>query len=92
VPDAVPHWAFTAFLFGVGLESWHNIEHAVIISNVIRNGGCPCPGIGDVALGISDTVLHFFYNVIAYSATVPAFVYYIARTRSATALRVQPAH
>ena len=85
VPELVPRWAYTAFLFGVTLEGWHNIEHAVIISNVIRNGGCPCPGIGDVALGITDTVLHFFYNAIAYSATVPAFVYYISRTRSARA-------
>jgi hypothetical protein len=89
VPDAVPRWAYAAFLFGVGLEGWHNIEHAVIISNVIRNGGCPCSGIGDVALGISDTVLHFFYNAIAYSATVPAFVYYISRTRSTVALRAE---
>jgi hypothetical protein len=87
VPDAVPRWAYAAFLFGVGLEGWHNIEHAVIISNVLRNGGCPCPGIGDVALGISDTVLHFFYNAIAYSATVPAFFYYISRTHPGTARR-----
>jgi hypothetical protein len=89
VPDIVPRWAYAAFLFGVGLEGWHNVEHAVIISNVIRNGGCPCPGIGDVALGITDTVLHFFYNAIAYSATVPAFVYYISRTRSQRAHRVE---
>lgn len=85
VPEVVPRWAYAAFLFAVSLEGWHNIEHAVIISNVLRNGGCPCPGIGDVALGITDTVLHFFYNAIAYSATVPAFVYYISRTRSARA-------
>jgi hypothetical protein len=89
VPDAVPRWAYAAFLFGVGLEGWHNVEHAVIISNVLRNGGCPCPGIGDVALGITDTVLHFFYNVIAYTATLPAFVYYISRTRSERAHRVE---
>jgi hypothetical protein len=89
VPDAVPRWAYAAFVFGVAMEGWHNIEHAVIISNVIRNGGCPCPGIGDVALGISDTVLHFFYNAIAYSATVPAFFYYISRTRSARALQAE---
>ena len=89
VPDAVPRWAYAAFVFGVGLEGWHNIEHAVIISNVLRNGGCPCPGIGDVALGISDKVLHFFYNAIAYSATVPAFVYYISRTRPARELRTE---
>jgi hypothetical protein len=86
VPDVVPRWAYASFLFGVGLEGWHNIEHAVIISNVLRNGGCPCPGIGDVALGVSDKVLHFFYNAAAYSATVPAFVYYISRTRSERAL------
>jgi hypothetical protein len=89
VPDTVPRWAFAAFLFGVGLEGWHNVEHAVIISNVVRNGGCPCPGIGDVALGITDTVLHFFYNTIAYGATLPAFVYYISRTRSQRAQRVE---
>jgi hypothetical protein len=92
VPDAVPRWAFAAFLFGVGLESWHNVEHAVIISNVIRNAGCPCPGIGDAALGITDTVLHFFYNLAAYVATIPAFAFYISRTRAASALQVQPAH
>jgi len=74
VPYAVPRWAFALFAFGVGLEAWHNVEHAVIISNVIRNGGCPCPGIGDVVLAIPDKVLHFFYNLIAYSATVPAFL------------------
>jgi hypothetical protein len=92
VPDAVPRWAFTAFLFGVGLEGWHNVEHAVIISNVLRNGGCPCPGIGDAVLSISDTVLHFFYNLVAYAATVPAFAFYISRTRTAGGLRVQVAH
>jgi len=74
VPSAVPRWAFAFFAFGVALEAWHNVEHAVIISNVIRNGGCPCPGIGDVVLAIPDTVLHFFYNLIAYSATLPAFL------------------
>jgi hypothetical protein len=89
VPGVVPRWAYAAFIFGVGLEGWHNIEHAVIISNVIRNGGCPCPGIGDVALGITDTVLHFFYNAIAYSATVPAFIYYVSRTRSASAPQLE---
>jgi hypothetical protein len=89
VPKAVPRWAFNVFLFGVALESWHNVEHAVIISNVIRNGGCPCPGIGDVALGVTDKVLHFFYNAIAYGATVPAFIYYISRTRSAGMLRAE---
>lgn len=87
VPGTVPQWAYATFLFGVGLEGWHNIEHAVIISNVIRNGGCPCPGIGDVALGISDKVLHFFYNAIAYSSTVPAFLHYISRTRTTSALQ-----
>jgi hypothetical protein len=89
VPDVVPQWAYAAFVFGVALEGWHNIEHAVIISNVLRNGGCPCPGIGDVALGITDTVLHFFYNAIAYSATVPAFLYFVSRTRIPHALRTE---
>jgi hypothetical protein len=50
------------------------VEHAVIISRVIRNGGCPCPGIGDVALDISDTVLHFGYNLLAYVGVVAVFV------------------
>jgi hypothetical protein len=82
VPAVVPRWAYAAFVCGLALEGWHNVEHAVIISNVIRNAGCPCPGIGDAALGITDTVLHFFYNLLAYAATVPAFAYYIARTRT----------
>lgn len=57
-------------LLGLGLETWHGIEHVVIIHNVIRNGGCPCPGIGDVALGVTDTQLHFVYNLIAYTGTL----------------------
>lgn len=61
-------------LLGLGLETWHGIEHVVIIHNVIRNGGCPCPGIGDVALGVTDTQLHFVYNLIAYTGTLIPFV------------------
>ena len=76
VPERVPFWAFWSFaLGGVLLESWHVMEHAVIISNVLANGGCPCPGIGDVALGTTDTILHFFYNALTYAAILAAFVY-----------------
>jgi hypothetical protein len=57
-------------VFGVLLETWHMVEHGVIISNVIHNHGCPCPGIGDAALGVSDTQLHFVYNAIAYLGTL----------------------
>jgi hypothetical protein len=46
----------------------------VIISNLTANGGCPCPGIGDVALGLSDTILHFFYNALAYAGVAYAYV------------------
>jgi hypothetical protein len=76
VPYQVPAWAFGAFVIGaVGLESWHVVEHGVIITNVIQNSGCPCPGIGDAALGVTDTVLHFFYNAVAYSATLIPYWY-----------------
>jgi hypothetical protein len=51
------------------------VEHATIISHVLANGGCPCPGIGDVALGLSDTILHFFYNAVAYTGVVIALVF-----------------
>jgi hypothetical protein len=61
-------------LLGLGLETWHGIEHVVIIHNVIRNGGCPCPGIGDAALGVTDTQLHFVYNLLAYTGTLIPFV------------------
>jgi hypothetical protein len=82
VPRLVPYWAFFAFAAGaVGLETWHVVEHAVIIVHVIQNGGCPCPGIGDAALGVTDTVLHFYYNVLAYGATVAPYWF---------VLRVQP--
>jgi hypothetical protein len=66
-------WALALFaVYGVGLESWHLIEHGVIIANVIRNEGCPCPGIGDAALGVTDTNLHFLYNAVTYAgALVP---------------------
>ncbi len=81
VPQTVAPWAFAAFVSGVALESWHNVEHLVIISNVIANGGCPCPGIVDAALGVSDTVLHFFYNLVAYLSILPP-LWYLTRTRS----------
>jgi hypothetical protein len=83
VPRPVPIWAFWAFaVLAVGLESWHVVEHMVIISNVIENDGCPCPGIGDRALGVTDTVLHFGYNLVAYVATVAPF-WYLMQARPA---------
>jgi hypothetical protein len=75
VPNPLPAWAFAVFLGGaVGLESWHMVEHGVIIAHVIANNGCPCPGIGDLALGTTDTVLHFFYNAMTYAAVVLPYV------------------
>jgi hypothetical protein len=72
----VPVAAMLAFfLFAVWLESWHVLEHAVIIGNVIANDGCPCPGILDAGLGVGDTVLHFGYNAVAYAGTIAPFIY-----------------
>jgi hypothetical protein len=65
-------WFFIAA--SVWIETWHMVEHGVIISHVIANGGCPCPGIGDAALGVSDVVLHFFYNALAYAGIVVAYL------------------
>ena len=74
-PTVIPTWGFWFFIVAsVWIETWHIVEHGVIISNVIANGGCPCPGIGDVALGLSDTILHFFYNALAYAGVVYAYV------------------
>ena len=71
VGRGLPLSAFMVYaLLGVGLESWHVVEHIVIISNVVKNQGCPCPGIGDRVLGVTDTQLHFVYNSVAYAATV----------------------
>jgi hypothetical protein len=94
-PGTVPAWAFWAFaVWGVGLESWHVVEHLVIIANVLRNSGCPCPGIGDRALGVTDTVLHFVYNAVAYAALLAPF-WYVMRgrhpTRPQASLRLGPA-
>jgi hypothetical protein len=75
-PSVLPTRAFWFFLAAsVWLETWHMVEHGVIISHVIANGGCPCPGIGDAALGVSDTILHFFYNLVAYAGVVLAYVF-----------------
>ena len=75
-PAVVPRWSFLTFaLGGVALEGWHVAEHSVIISHVIANEGCPCPGILDPVLGIGDTVLHFFYNTVTYLAILPAYRY-----------------
>jgi hypothetical protein len=82
-PQVLPTWAFAVFVLGsVWLETWHVIEHGVIISHVIANSGCPCPGIGDAALGVTDTILHFIYNAIAYAGVAIAFLYAL-RTRGA---------
>jgi hypothetical protein len=79
----VPGWAMVVFLvFGVGLELWHVNEHIVIISNVIANDGCPCPGILDERLGISDTVLHYGYNMVAYVATLVPFLFLVRERRA----------
>ena len=65
-PAGLPTWAFWVFAAGcVWLETWHMIEHGVIIARVLEHGGCPCPGIGDAALGITDTFVHFGYKAIA---------------------------
>lgn len=90
VPQTVAPWAFAVFGSGVALEGWHNVEHLVIISNVIANGGCPCPGIVDAALGVSDTVLHFFYNLVAYLSILPA-LWYLTRTRSSARIALTAA-
>lgn len=72
---SLPRAAWLSFVIGgVGLESWHITEHSVIIANVIRNDGCPCPGIGDRALDVSDTQLHLGYNLVAYAAAVIGFL------------------
>jgi hypothetical protein len=89
VPSPIPFSAFAVFLGGaVGLETWHVVEHSVIIANVLRNDGCPCPGIGDAALGVTDTQLHFVYNAMAYAATVTPFWFI---TRSSRSLRITAA-
>jgi hypothetical protein len=79
-PEVLPRSAFWLFIIaGVWLETWHVVEHGVIISHVIADGGCPCPGIGDVALGLSDTILHFVYNVLAYAGVVYAYLIVLGR-------------
>jgi hypothetical protein len=90
VPGTIPVWAFGVFVVGaVGFETWHVVEHSVIIANVLKNSGCPCPGIGDAALGVTDTQLHFLYNAIAYAATVTPFWYLTSGPQSE--LRMQAA-
>jgi hypothetical protein len=92
VPEIIPLRAFLAFVIsGVGVESWHMVEHVVIISHVIANHGCPCPGIGDVALGLSDKALHFFYNAVSYSATALPFYFVIQQRPKAISAAQVPA-
>jgi hypothetical protein len=68
------------YLFlGVGLETWHMVEHVVIIKHVVHNHGCPCPGIVDQALNLSDVQVHFVYNSITYAAAI-APLYILWRT------------
>ncbi len=84
----VPKWAYQLFLFlGAGLETWHMIEHVVIMYHVIVNSGCPCPGIGDAALKVSDVQLHFVYNTITYVSVVLTLVYLHRSRRSSPGRR-----
>jgi len=84
-PAVIPPWAFAVFLCGsVWLESWHVVEHGVIIGHVITNGGCPCSGIADSALGVSDTILHFFYNLISYGGVLVAYAFALRRRQATT--------
>ena len=78
-PSIVPKWAYLVYVVGaVGLETWHEVEHLVIISRVLLNHGCPCPGIGDAALGVTDTALHFIYNAVV-TMLVP--FWFVVRSR-----------
>ena len=87
----LPRRAFWTFAVAcVWLETWHVVEHSVIISRVIANGGCPCPGIGDAALSISDTVLHFGYNAIATTGLAVTFVHVLRDRQRRLAGRVVP--
>jgi hypothetical protein len=73
--EAISKRVFVSFVaMGAGLETWHMVEHVVIIAHVLQNNGCPCPGIGDAALNISDVQLHFVYNTVTYAATVALFL------------------
>ena len=46
-PAVLPLSAFVFFITAsVWLETWHMVEHGVIISNVIANGGAHAPGSG----------------------------------------------
>jgi hypothetical protein len=81
-PSIVPRWAYRVYLIGaVALETWHELEHLVIISRVLRNDGCPCPGIGDAVLGVTDTVLHFFYNLVVTAAMLVPFWFVVRAAR-----------
>jgi hypothetical protein len=81
-PSIVPRWAYLVYVIGaVGLETWHEVEHLVIITRVLMNHGCPCPGIGDAALGVTDTMLHFIYNAVVTSALVVPF-WFVVRGRN----------
>ena len=87
----LPSWVVATYVvLGLGLETWHVIEHAVIITNVVKNGGCPCPGIGDRVLGITDTVLHFGYNAVAFAGTLVLF-WHVWRLRPSMLRRVSTA-
>jgi hypothetical protein len=83
-----PRWVFLLLLCGAaGIESWHMTEHVVIIYHVIRNRGCPCPGIGDQLLRVTDIQLHFVYNTLAYTSTLVPFLF-VAKARRTAGLPV----
>ncbi len=64
-----------AFLFiSMNLvQGWHAVEHTYRITNHIKTGCSPCPGIVDQLTGVPLIPLHFWYNVLAL--TFPLMVY-----------------
>jgi hypothetical protein len=73
--NRIPRRALLQFaIFGTGVESWHIVEHVVIMKHFLHHHACPCAGILDSALGVTDIQLHFVYNAIAFfGAVTPAW-------------------
>ena len=63
------------------LEGWHCIEHSLRIYRHITTGCEPCAGIVDVAFGITQLKLHFWFNFFALILPIVSVLWYGMHTR-----------
>ncbi len=59
------------FVFAIGSESWHFIEHSIKLEQHFVQGCVSCPGI--LGVYFDPVMLHFVYNIVVFAPYVAVF-------------------